>query len=83
MIARSSVAAVMSTRTCSIIRLVRAYGDGGSSGSSSVTSKPASESGDEPGLVAYSEADEENSTRFLPSAVSSSKSSSDLATLSL
>ena len=58
----------MSTSTCSIIRLVRAYGDGGSRPSSSVTSKswsvPVSGS-----LVAYSEAEEENSTRCLPSAV--------------
>ena len=74
MIARRSVAAAMSSRTCSIIRLVRAYGEVGASGSSSVTSKSS--------LIAYSDADDENSTRGLPSCSSWSNSSSDFATLS-
>ena len=74
MIARRSVAAAMSSRTCSIICLVRAYGDVGSSGSSSRTSKLS--------LIAYSEPDDENTTRGLPSCSSWSNSSSDFATLS-
>ena len=64
----------MSSRTCSIIRLVRAYGEPGASGSASVTSKS--------GLTAYRLAELENSTRGLPSCSSWSKSSRDFATLS-
>ena len=54
--------------------LVRAYGEGGSSGSDSTTSKPS--------LAAYRLAELENRTRGLPSCSSWSNSSSDLATLS-
>ena len=74
MIARRSVATAMSCRTSSIIRLVRAYGEVGASGSSSVTSKSS--------LIAYSEAEDEKTTRGLPRLTSWSNSSSDFATLS-
>ena len=73
-VARRSVAAQMSVSASSIARLVRAYGDCGSSGDSSVTSKVS--------LGAYSDAVDENTTRGLPSVASSSNSSSDFVTLS-